>query len=349
MSRNSSTNNKLSNIPDALHNFNTHDVDDECCELYKANYLFMKQSPMYVRLEQKYKNLKKKLREQSKMIDLLNKQYFETVEKYAGQNVLARNLNHIDTQTTEPIQVKIKTEPIQHIVEVVDLTNDGNLSMNNPDGVSECHTETPENPIQVGSVEEDETEEVEEEEEADVETEEVEVEVEEEVEVETEEVETEEVEVEVEEEVETEEVEVEVEEETEEVEVEVEEETEEVEEEDETEEVEVEEEETEEVEVEVEEEETEEVEVEVEEEEEEEEETEEVEVEVEEEEEEEEETEEVEVEVEEEEEEGVYETVIKGKKYYITNETNGEIYAVLEDDDIGDVVGKYVNGVPTFI
>ena len=79
MSRNSSTNSKLSNIPDALHNFNIPDVDDECFELYQANYLFMKQSPMYVRLEQKYKNLKKKLREQSKMIDLLNKQYFETV------------------------------------------------------------------------------------------------------------------------------------------------------------------------------------------------------------------------------------------------------------------------------
>ena len=44
----------------------------------------------------------------------------------------------------------------------------------------------------------------------------------------------------------------------------------------------------------------------------------------------------------------MYETVINGKKYYITNETDGEIYAILEDEDIGDVVGKYVNGVPTF-
>jgi hypothetical protein len=65
-----------------------------------------------------------------------------------------------------------------------------------------------------------------------------------------------------------------------------------------------------------------------------------------------EETEEVEVEEEvevvEEEEEGVYETVIGNKKYYITNETDGDIYAILEDGDIGDIVGKYVNSVPVF-
>ena len=126
--------------------------------------------------------------------------------------------------------------------------------------------------------------------------------------------ETEEVEVEVEVEEETEEVEVEVEgeEETEEVEVEVEGE-----------------EETEEVEVKVEgEEETEEVEVEVEGEEE----TEEVEVEVEGEEE----TEEVE-------EEGVYEISIEGKRYYTTNEVNGTIYELLEDEDVGEEIGKFVN------
>jgi hypothetical protein len=51
---------------------------------------------------------------------------------------------------------------------------------------------------------------------------------------------------------------------------------------------------------------------------------------------------------EEEEEEGVYETVIEGNRYYITNDTDGEIYAIIDDDDIGDVVGKYVNGKPVF-
>ena len=103
--------------------------------------------------------------------------------------------------------------------------------------------------------------------------------------------------------------------------------------------VEVEEEETEEVEVEEEEvEET--VEEEVEEEEEVEvEETEEVEVE-----EEEEETEEVEVEEEEEVEEEVSEVTIQGKMYYTTNETNGVIYAVTADGDIGEEVGMFKNG-----
>ena len=138
------------------------------------------------------------------------------------------------------------------------------------------------------------------------ETEEVEIEEEtEEVEVE----ETEEVEVEVEE-IED----VEIEEETEEVEIE------------ETEEVEIEE--TEEVEVE----ETEEVEVEVEE-------TEEVEIEVEE-------TEEVEIDEEEEEEEqDVFEIEYNGTRYYTTDETNGAVYAVLADDDIGDQIGEFQNGV----
>jgi len=116
-----------------------------------------------------------------------------------------------------------------------------------------------------------------------------------------------------EEEEETEEVEVELELEEEEVEVE------------ETEEVEVEE--TEEVEVE-EEEEVDEVEVE------EVEETEEVE-----------EVEEVEVE---EEGEEVYEITIKSKTYYVTNEKNGTIYSVTSDGDIGDEVGKYVDGNPVF-
>ena len=270
MSRNSSTNSKLSNIQDALHNFNTPDVDDECFELYQANYLFMKQSPMYVRLEQKYKNLKKKLREQSKMIDLLNKQYFETVEKYAGLTALTKHpvdtlsfdgnpspdnprtpthliphCSGVPTKMPENIQIEIKPEHIvsaPKTVEVVDLTKEV----------------TP-----IISVEE-----------VVIKNDHVEPTVEEELYVKETKVIVEEV---VDEEVVDEEV-VEEEEFVEEEEV----------------------------------------------------------------------VEEEEEETEEQEEEGVYETVINGKKYYITNETNGEIYAILDDDDIGDIVGKYVNGVPIF-
>jgi hypothetical protein len=361
MPHNSSTNNnKLYNIEDALHNFNTLDVDDECSELYKANYLFMKQSPMYVRLEQKYKNLKKKLREQSKMIELLNRQYFETVEKYAARTPSVTQERGVSEDVRElpeeyvsskviklePIsvvrtdaQIDIVEDELAEIIVVEDnVKNTKAITFEEtefsydglPSKDNKPSQENPPSPSFVphsGLVTNEEVEQKKENNEVDVveedETEEVDV-VEEEVEVQ-EEVEQEE---EVVEEEETEEVEVEVEqEETEEVEVEVEQE-EEVVEEEETEEVEVEVEQEEEV---VEEEETEEVEVE------EEEDTEEVEVEVEQEE-----------ETEEQEEEGVYETVINGKKYYITNETDGEIYAILEDEDIGDVVGKYVNGVPTF-
>ena len=159
---------------------------------------------------------------------------------------------------------------------------------------------------------EDESEEVEveeSEEEEEVEAEEVEVEAEEEVDAEESEEEEEvEVEVEAEESEEEEEVEVEVEAEESEEEEEVE------------------------------------VEVEVEESEEEEE----VEVEVEVEESEEEEEVEVEVEVEESEEEEVYEVTIKNKSYYTTNETDGPIYAILEDEDIGDQIGEFKKGKPTF-
>jgi len=90
--------------------------------------------------------------------------------------------------------------------------------------------------------------------------------------------------------------------------------------------------------------ESEEVEVEAEEEAEEEVEAEEAEEEVENEESEEEEAEE-EVEAEEEE---VYEVKIKGKSYFTTNEKSGVIYAMDADGDVGDEVGKYVNGVATF-
>jgi len=47
------------------------------------------------------------------------------------------------------------------------------------------------------------------------------------------------------------------------------------------------------------------------------------------------------------EEEEVYEVTIKGKTYYVVNEQNGPIYAA-DADDVGDQVGKYVNGVATF-
>jgi hypothetical protein len=253
------------------------------------------------------------------MIELLNRQYFETVEKYAALSALSNQeqrktafanrsvdvhgLSGHDLPSKVNVPVEIKIEPTFPInIPVIDLTLNTDEEPVQDIAVNEV-VDTKEVEIEE-VVEEDETDEVEVVEEE--ETEEVEV-----VEV-VEEDETEEVEVVEEEEEETEEVEVveEEEEETEEVEVVEEEEVEVVEEE---------EEETEEVEV------IEEEEVEV---------VEEEEVEV--------------VEEEEEEEEGVYETVIGNKKYYITNETDGDIYSILEDGEIGDVIGKYVNSVPQF-
>ncbi len=203
-------------MSEALHNL----PDDY--EMYRLNYLFMAQSPMYTALEQKYRDLRKKCREQKRMIEFLNKQHMELVERYAAA-------------ARFPV-VEIKEEPVKNTV-VVEL---------DPEVIQDI----------------DEV-------------------IEQQVSLDVDEEETEDVEV-VEDEEETEDVEV-VEEETEEVE-----------------------------EVEVVEEETEETE---------------------------------EVEVVEEEEEGVYEIVIKGTRYYTTNETNGTIYAITEDDDIGDEVGKFVNGV----
>jgi len=46
-----------------------------------------------------------------------------------------------------------------------------------------------------------------------------------------------------------------------------------------------------------------------------------------------------------EEEEDVYEISIRGKKYYVTNEKSGTIYAVDKDGEVGPEVGKFVNGV----
>ena len=59
----------------------------------------------------------------------------------------------------------------------------------------------------------------------------------------------------------------------------------------------------------------------------------------------EEEVEEEEVEEEEEEEEaGVYEIEVNGTRYYTTNEKDGIVYSVLEDEDVGDEIGKFING-----
>ena len=314
---------KLSNIPSALHNLDENDNAD----FYYANYLFMKQSPVYVRLEQKYKDLKKRCREQQQMIELLNRQYFETVEMYSRKKPADVPVND-PVIKQEPIPVsRSRAEPVIVVIDDDDVCETPIESAS----VAECHkTDTVKSPTNdftielevsfkpasvnktqeadVTTVDKKDVVEVEEEKEAE-ETEEVEV-VEEEKEAE-----------------ETEEVEVVEEDETEEVEV--------VEDEDETEEVEVvEEEETEEVKV-VEEDETEEVKVV------EEDETEEVEVV------EEDETEEVEV-VEEEEGEQVEEVTINNRKYYATSETNGVIYEMLEDGDVGDEVGKFVNGKAVF-
>jgi hypothetical protein len=57
-----------------------------------------------------------------------------------------------------------------------------------------------------------------------------------------------------------------------------------------------------------------------------------------------EETEEEVVEETEEDEAGVYEIEVDGVRYYTTGETDGIVYALLEDDDVGDEIGKFVNG-----
>jgi hypothetical protein len=39
---------------------------------------------------------------------------------------------------------------------------------------------------------------------------------------------------------------------------------------------------------------------------------------------------------------------INGKHYYTADETSGAIYDVTEDEDIGEEVGEFVNGVANF-
>jgi hypothetical protein len=41
----------------------------------------------------------------------------------------------------------------------------------------------------------------------------------------------------------------------------------------------------------------------------------------------------------------VYEVTIRGKKYFTTDQKNGKIYAMDKDGDVGDEIGKFVNGV----
>ena len=277
-------------------------------ELYKEFYDFMKCSPMMQTIIKENRELK-----------MFNKILLETVDELKKQ-----------LRMKEFAHVKVKKEKF---VDVVDLTDEYENVEHEPNIVYEIVEENidfitykKDATIEEGEIVEEEVE-GEEEEEEEEEVEEVEGE-EEEVEVDEVEVEDEEEEVEGEEEEEEEEEVEEVEGEEEEVEVdevEVEDEEEEVEVEEEVEEVEGEEEEVEE--------EEEEVEVEVEE-------VEEVEEEVE--------VEEVEEVEEGEEEEEVYETKINSKTYYVTNEKNGTIYSVTTDGDIGDEVGKFVDGKPLF-
>jgi hypothetical protein len=51
----------------------------------------------------------------------------------------------------------------------------------------------------------------------------------------------------------------------------------------------------------------------------------------------------------EDEDEEVFEFTIDGTAYYITNEINGIIYNIDENEDVGDEIGKLINGVPNFI
>ena len=59
--------------------------------------------------------------------------------------------------------------------------------------------------------------------------------------------------------------------------------------------------------------------------------------------------EEVVVDEEAEEDEEVFEITIHGKKYYTTNETDGVIYSITDDNDIGDKVGAFKNKNPEFL
>lgn len=273
MPRHSSRDSKLYNLEDALHNLTTREEDE-----YRMNYLFMKHSPIYLRLEQKYKAMKKLARERELQIEILNRQFFELAERYSFERS-QRNTQPQHTDFPTPVFRHVQVPPNPEPVEEVDLEN---VRIVDPEPliVTTSLIGSYVEPVEL-VVEEEELEEVVVDEK---ESDEVVV-----VDDESEEV--------------VEEVVVVVDDESDEV-VVVKEEDEEIAE-DESEEVVVVEEEEEEI---------------------------------------------VEEESEEvvEEEEGVYETTINGTRYYITNDTDGEIYAIIDDDDIGDVVGRYVEGKPTF-
>jgi len=44
----------------------------------------------------------------------------------------------------------------------------------------------------------------------------------------------------------------------------------------------------------------------------------------------------------------VYEITISGKSYYVTDEKNGKIYAIDKDEEVGDEIGEFKNGKPSF-
>ena len=58
--------------------------------------------------------------------------------------------------------------------------------------------------------------------------------------------------------------------------------------------------------------------------------------------------EEEEEEGEEDEEEEVEIVEIESKDYYTNNTSNGNIYSILKDEDVGEIVGVYKNGKPKF-
>ena len=286
MPRHSSRETKLYNLEDALHNLNRHDEDED---EYRMNYLFMKNSPIYVRLEQKYKAMKKIAREREVQIEILNRQFFELAERYS----LERSNNsekHRYAYTARTPEFCEDFNTVKSALSGAEATNEnvlGALPLNdytygeNPHSLDvkqePLSLDNKPQPVCLDVVLTDNIDIpdtlaipqiqiiVEEEEQVEDEQEEEQVEV----------VDPLEKKVEVIEIVEEEQIEEETEEQIEEATDEVEEQT-------------------------------------------------------------------------EEEEEGVYETVINETRYYITNDINGEIYAILDDDDIGDIVGKYVEGKPIF-
>ena len=291
---------KLYNQAESLHNL-------ECI----ANFEFMKQSPMFLKLQNKYakkktenKELKKSVSRLTVEMEVLKNLHFDLQRKYIE---LLNSKSEVLPCPTRSVYIKHEPIDLTEVVEpeeTIEVVEEASVE-------TEEETEVVEE--EVVETEED-TEVVEEEEEESEEVVEAEVEAEVDAEVDAEE-ETEVVEEEESEEVveEEEETEVEAEEETEVVEEEEEEESEEVIEEEESEEVVEEEEETEVVE-----------------------------------EEESEEQEEAEVDAEvdaEEEEEGVYEITINGKPYYATNEVDGTVYEMLPNEDIGKQVGVFKNKV----